>query len=92
MTVISPNTGYAHCWINQDAYIKLGYFTEEQTIHYKFRGENKCVFLFNISGEIQVDSQTLTPRDAIGIWDTNEFEIQIKANSEFILLEAPINH
>jgi len=91
-TVIAPDTGYTHCWINQDAYVKLGYFTEEQTINYPFRGENKCVFLFNIKGEIHIGDKVISERDSIGIWDTDNFSIQIKADSEFILIEAPINH
>lgn len=91
-TVIAPTTGYKHCWINQDAYIKLGNYTEEKTLNYQFTEENKCVYLFNIKGEIQIDGQIISPRDSIGIWGTNEISIHIKADSQFILIEAPINH
>lgn len=92
ITAIGPHTGYTHCWINQDAYVKLGNFKEEKNIAYKFRGENKCVFIFNIKGEIQVGGETISPRDAIGVWETDEINISVKADTEFVLLEVPINH
>ena len=85
-------TGYEHCWINQDAYVKLGYFTDEASLKYQFRGQNKCVFIFNISGEIRINEETLSARDGIGVWDTNEINIELASKTEFILIEAPINH
>lgn len=91
-TVIAPHTGYTHCWINQDAYIKLGFFTEDSLINYQFRGENKCVFLFVMEGEIEVEDEVVIERNAIGVWDTDEIELKIKSGAHFILTEAPINH
>lgn len=65
-TIVSGEEGLEHCWINQNAKLSLGYFEEEQDIEYHFGPANKCVFIFQISGNIVVRSSGTTPAGKVG--------------------------
>ncbi len=90
-TIISPDEGMEHCWINQNTRMLLGLYDEAQTINYAFPATNKCLFLFVMEGSVQVAGEVLGRRDAIGIWDTEKVGIEVSANTEFLLIETPVN-
>ncbi|MCH5688292.1 hypothetical protein LWM68_30950 [Niabella sp. W65] len=83
--------GLAHCWINQNAKLSLGYFEKGHQANYQFRPENMCLFVFNISGNITVNGQQVSERDAIGVWDTDQISINCNEESEFLIIETVIN-
>ncbi len=91
-TVVSNEEGQSHCWINQNARISLGYYTEATTLHYPFNPLNKCVFIFAINGPISAAGQALQTRDAIGIWDTDTVAIETSPESRLVIIEVPVNH
>lgn len=92
VTIVSNEEGRAHCWINQNAKLSLGYFDAGQEVRYEFNSTNKCLYLFTIDGAITLDGKKLGSRDAMGIWDTSQVTIHCDAESRFLLIEAPINH
>jgi redox-sensitive bicupin YhaK (pirin superfamily) len=89
--VISHEEGLAHCWINQNAKLSLGYFDREEVLEYSFASTNKCLFIFCIEGEARIDDITLAQRDAVGIWNTSSVKITVKANAELLIIETVIN-
>ncbi|MGN7785497.1 pirin family protein [Niabella sp. 22666] len=91
VTIISSEEGLTHCWINQNAKLSLGYFEKGKQVNYRFRPENMCLFVFNISGSIIVNGQPVPERDAIGIWDTDNISIDSNEESEFLIIETVIN-
>jgi redox-sensitive bicupin YhaK (pirin superfamily) len=91
-TIVSNEEGGAHCWINQNARLVLGYYDAGQTAEHTLNPLNKCVFVFLIEGEATVNGQPLTQRDSIGLWDTAAVSIVCSTESKFLLIEAPINH
>lgn len=90
-TIVSPEEGLEHCWINQNTRLLLGLYDENQTVHHTFSPTNKCLFLFVMEGRIVVSGQEVGRRDAIGVWNTDKIEITIPARTEFILIETPVN-
>lgn len=92
VTVISHEEGQAHCWINQNARLMLGYYDAGQELIHSFRPLNMALFLFAIEGQIQVGNQTLNARDGLGIWDTDQVTINCPTQAKFLLMEVPINH
>jgi redox-sensitive bicupin YhaK (pirin superfamily) len=50
-----------------------------------------CLFVFNISGNITVNGQQVSERDAIGVWDTDQISINCNEESEFLIIETVIN-
>ncbi|GAB2945423.1 pirin family protein [Hymenobacter coalescens] len=91
-TIVSNEEGQAHCWINQNARLSLGYFEAGQVVPYRLNPTNKCVFLFVIEGEVRIGAETVPARDALGLWDAAEFSIECATESQFLLIEVPINH
>jgi quercetin 2,3-dioxygenase len=90
-TIVSAEEGPEHCWINQNAKLSLGYFDTPQQLNYTFQQVNKCLFIFVMEGQLNVDGNDLQPRDAIGIWDTETVSISSNANTHFLIIETPIN-
>ncbi len=90
-TIVSGEEGQTHCWINQNAKLSLGLFGKEQIIPYSFNPTNKCVFVFNIDGEIKVGGEKLKRRDAIGVWKTDTVDIETLTDSEFLVIETVVN-
>ena len=91
-TIISNKEGVEHCWINQNAELSLGWFAKGEQVQYNFTPVNKCVYVFVLDGSLLIDEDRLTARDGIGIWDTNSFTIDVEEESEFIVIEVPINN
>jgi len=90
-TIVSHEEGLEHCWINQNARLSLGYFEKGRQIQYGFNPENKCIFIFLMEGDISVYELELSKRNAIGAWETNQISIVCQENSEFLIIETPVN-
>lgn len=91
-TIVSNEEGTEHCWINQNARLQLGWFEQNRDIPYVMNPQNKAVFVFVLEGVLSVNGQTLTRRDAIGIWDTDAFTLHTEQEASFVVIEVPINH
>jgi redox-sensitive bicupin YhaK (pirin superfamily) len=89
--VVSPDTNDGGVWINQDAYFSLGNFDSGNTIDYKIRKDGNGVYLMVIKGDIEIAGEKLNDRDAIGISNTDKFEIKTNSNTELLLIEVPMN-
>jgi quercetin 2,3-dioxygenase len=90
--IVSNEEGQQHCWINQNAKLSLGWFEKDATAVYEFNPVNKGIFIFVIDGTVQANGIELHKRDAVGIWDASAISIHTKEESEYIIIEAPINH
>jgi len=90
-TIISYEEGLEHCWINQNSKLLLGYFDAGKNLDYSFNPVNKCLFIFLIEGSININGNNLPARDGLGIWDTDTINISCKAESQFLIIETPVN-
>lgn len=91
-TIVSNEEGTEHCWINQNARLQLGWFEQGKEIPYFMNPLNKAVFIFVLEGALTVAGKKIAKRDAIGIWDTDQFTISIEQEADFIVIEVPVNH
>jgi quercetin 2,3-dioxygenase len=91
ITAVSSEEGVLHCWINQNAKISLGHLDAQKTASYSLVNENMCAFVFVIDGDLKLENHTLAKRDALGIWQTNSFTISANTETQFIIIEVPIN-
>ncbi len=92
VNVVSPNdknNGEA-LWVYQQTYFSLGIFEAEKTINYNINITGNGVYLFLIEGEIEVNQTVTNARDAIGITNTDSFEINILQKSKILLIEVPM--
>ena len=75
-------------WINQDAYFSLGNF--DTATSYQINKEGNGVYLMVIEGEIEIDGNVLSKRDAIGITDAKDFQINVLQASKLLVVEVPM--
>jgi len=73
------------------AKLSLGWFEVNKTIEYKLNPLNKGVYVFVTAGSLKAGSELVGKRDAIGFWETDNVILQTGEESEFIVIEVPIN-
>lgn len=89
--IISPNKEDAGSWIHQDSWFNLLTTDEITEKKYNLHKPENGVYIFVISGTAKIGDQILEKRDALGIWDTADFEIEASENSEILLIEVPMS-
>ncbi len=88
--VVSPDGSSGSLSINQDAWLYLGTFEENQIIEFKLHSKNNGVYLFIISGEIFTLEECLDRRDGIEISEIDKITIKTTKPSELLLIEVPM--
>jgi len=89
--IVSPEKMSDALWINQDSYFSMGNFEKGTSAVYKMKSKNNGVYIFLISGKINVAGELLTERDALGIEDSDEIKIESLADSRVLVIEVPMN-
>jgi redox-sensitive bicupin YhaK (pirin superfamily) len=90
--ILSPNAEDAGVWIHQDAWFHLGKFDQGVAANYSLKKEGNGVYVFVLSGQLNIDGQELETRDGFGIWDINSFDIKANTDAEFLLMEIPMEY
>jgi quercetin 2,3-dioxygenase len=88
--VASGDTTEKALWINQDAQLSLADMGKDTILTYKAKYPNSGVYLFVIKGIVKVDTHQLNARDAIGVTETNRFDILASADAEVLAIEVPL--
>ncbi len=86
--VISPSPDDEGLWLHQDAWFSLAHFEAGQEQVYSFKGTDTGLYVFNLSGTIEVDGKILSDRDGLGITDTQQVRIKASSDAEFLLMEV----
>ena len=76
--------------IHQDAIISRIDLSKGETFNYTMKDQYHGVYIMNILGNIEVEGEILTSRDAIGIYEINTFEVHSNSDSELLLIEVPM--
>ncbi|HXH75643.1 MAG TPA: pirin family protein [Bacteriovoracaceae bacterium] len=87
--VVSPDGSEGSVTINQDAFFSMGKLESQKSLSYQIKIEGNGIYIFVISGEVDVNGQRLANRDGLGILDTESIEIKGLQNSEIVLMEVP---
>lgn len=88
--ILSPNADDAGVWIYQDAWFNLGKFNAETSRTYNLNKKGDGVYIFVLSGQIEVNGEVLDSRDGLGIWDTDSFDVKAISDAEFLMMEVPM--
>jgi quercetin 2,3-dioxygenase len=90
-TIVAPVKAEDVMWINQDAYFSIGKFKNETSVNYSMQHKGNGAYVFIIEGNAIINGQQLDKRDAMGIWDTDSFNIEIGKDSEILVIDVPMN-
>lgn len=91
-TIVSPQGSNGVVWIHQDAWFSLGNFNKDKGADYSIHKEGNGVYAFVIKGTFSVNGETLSERDGLGIWNTNNIKLSSLSNdSQILFMEVPMN-
>lgn len=76
--------------INQDAYISLARLQEGKHINYLLHNPNNGVYMFVLEGCVSANGQSLSRRDALGAWNTENIDLDVREESDVLFLEVPM--
>ena len=88
--ILSPNTDDQGVWIHQDAWFSMGEFNTEKNLSYALNKSGNGVYVFVIHGNVEVENESLSTRDAIGIWDTDAIHFKATPDTKVLLMEVPM--
>jgi redox-sensitive bicupin YhaK (pirin superfamily) len=89
--LVGPQQSGLDTWIHQDAWISLGEFDAQTTVNYAINKQKNGIYLMVVEGAIQIGAQRLQSRDAIGISEIEQIDIQMEQNSKILVIEVPMN-
>ena len=88
--ILSPSADDEGVWIHQDAWMHMLDADQGQSFDYALQSPEHGVYLIVIEGEVEVDHQTISRRDAIGVWETDKLTIKTKTHAELLLVQVPM--
>ena len=68
----------------------MGDFNKPTSFEYKINKKGNGVYTFVINGRAIISENTLDKRDALGIWDVENFNISVDKNTKLLLIEVPV--
>jgi len=90
ISFVTPEVKENKLWINQDAWLSLSKPVKGTELIYRVNMENNGLYLFVISGEVEVAGHTLGLRDAVGVWDSEAIPVKVSKDSFILLLDVPM--
>ncbi len=77
--------------INQEAWFSLGTLTEGIEKTYSVKKTGNGVYAFVIEGNVTINGQPLSKRDALGISDIEMLSIKAETDAEILLMDVPMS-
>lgn len=89
--ILSPNKEDEGVWIHQDAWFHMGNFDKDVAASYTIRKPGNGVYAFVLKGQFRVNGIDLDQRDALGLTDLDQFDLQaLTSDAEILLMEVPM--
>jgi redox-sensitive bicupin YhaK (pirin superfamily) len=89
--IVSPQKTDDGVWIHQNAWIFTSKFDAGFELNYDLKmPESNGIYIFVLSGELEVNEQGLKSRDGYGLWEINSIQIKAMTDAEFLLIEVPM--
>ncbi|MCB0434283.1 MAG: pirin family protein [Mangrovimonas sp.] len=76
--------------IHQDARISRINLTGNEPFTYKPKSTKHGVYTMLVNGQVEIASETLNTRDAIGVSETEGFTVSPKEDSQLLFIEVPM--
>lgn len=89
LQILSPDAADEGVWINQNAWFHLGDFDSGTNADYNLKVAGNGLYLFVISGDVEVNGQLLHTRDGYGIWPESSVSFRFVNNTSLLIMEVP---
>jgi hypothetical protein len=89
-TIVSPLPADNALWINQSARLALTRLGSGKTLRYDVIFPGNGVYVFVLSGNVEIEDSQLQSRDGLGITDTDHFSVHATTTAEVLVIEVPM--
>jgi redox-sensitive bicupin YhaK (pirin superfamily) len=89
-TIVSPLPADNALWINQSARLALTRLSAGKTLRYDIIFPGNGVYVFVLSGNVEIGDSQLQSRDGLGITDADHFSVHATTNAEVLAIEVPM--
>ncbi|MCC7030485.1 MAG: pirin family protein [Chitinophagaceae bacterium] len=90
LQIVSPQADDEGTWVYQEAWFHIGRFSKESYSSYEIKKEGNGIYIFVISGSVEILDYTLSKRDALGLRDAKKVSFNFLADSLLLLMEVPM--
>jgi quercetin 2,3-dioxygenase len=87
---ISPDGRDGTAVINQDAFFSLSNLETGHKLAYKMNMKDNGVYIHCAAGSVEIAGHQLHAGDAIGIYESDVFQIQATQTAELVFVEVPM--
>lgn len=88
--VLSPNAEDDGVWIHQHAWFHLTDLENGKSLSYPLKKKGNGVYFFLLSGEVTINGKRLSPRDGLGAWSQELFEVMANQDASLLAMEVPM--
>lgn len=88
--ILSPNENDQGVSTNQDAWFSLGKFSKGASDNYKINKTGNGVYFFVLNGKVEINGETLSKRDGMGLWDIGSVTVDASENADILVMEVPM--
>jgi redox-sensitive bicupin YhaK (pirin superfamily) len=89
-TVASGFKKNGELYIHQDAALSLADLEKGKNISYSMSKTGNGAYLMVIEGEVEIDGEKLSKKDAIGISEAESFNIAALEDSKLLIVDVPM--
>lgn len=90
LQLVSPFPTDQGTWIHQNAWIHMASLTKDTSLEYNLKDSKNGVYFMVIDGEFEIEANTLSERDAIGIWEIDKVSIKAIDSGKILAIEVPM--
>lgn len=90
ITVVSPDGRDGSLVINQNAFFSLTEIETGKGVTYEKKSEGNGVYIFVLSGIVEVNGNILNARDGLGIEEFSSLNLMARNHAEVLLMEVPV--
>lgn len=91
LLTLSPDKRNNSALINQDAFFSVSHIEKEVALEYKMNLSGNGVYIHCVSSTIAIDNYTLQAGDALGVYETESFQLIASETVELIFVEVPMH-
>lgn len=88
LLALSPDRREGSALIGQDAFVSVATIEQGAACPYAMRSEHDGAYVHCIEGEVSIAGHRLGPGDAIGLWETDSFEVLGAQRAELLVVEV----
>jgi len=88
--IIGPKDDGQPLWIHQRAWLSVAHFDAGNQVFYQTKQLGNGMFVFCLSGTVDIATERLQERDAIGITDASSIVVQAVSDCYVVIIDVPM--